>query len=120
MTISCDKEKIKICDIKHNFSRVVLKTDSNDCGKKNLMINDRTELDTFYKQLCESESIFILNTQGDIWYINIFVDGFNDKLLSLTKTVHGTYYFRDKNGTYKNDILAKKLAKIMEVECLAQ
>ncbi len=36
--------------------------------------------------------------------------------MTLAKSVNGTYYFRDKNGKYKNDKLAIKLAELIDKE----
>ena len=114
---SCGLERPKICENKQGFSRVVLKTSSNDCGKESVVIIKKVEIDFIFDELCKSEKKFILDTQGDLWYVNIYIDGLGGKILSLTKTVAGTYYFRDKHGTYSNDKLSKKIVELTRVEC---
>ncbi|MCC7520696.1 MAG: hypothetical protein IT220_03590 [Flavobacteriaceae bacterium] len=115
--VSCGLDRPKICDYKHSFSQVVLETERSKCGKGVVIINNREDLDFIFKEICKVEKKFMLNKQGDIWHVNIYIDGLDHKLLSLTKTALGTYYFRDKHGTYSNDKLAKKLVDLTDVEC---
>jgi hypothetical protein len=115
---SCDLEKPKICEYKISFSKVLLKSTKNNCDVPNIGITEEKELSFIFDELCKSEKKFVLNRQGDLWYVNIYIDGLNKhKLLSLTKTVHGTYYFRDEYGTYSNNKLAKKIVELTGVEC---
>ena len=115
---SCSLERPKICEYKISFSKVLLKPTKNNCELPNVGVTKDNELAFIFDELCKSEKKFILNRQGDLWYVNIYIDGLDEhQLLSLTKTVHGTYYFRDKFGTYSNDKLAKKIVELTGVEC---
>ena len=101
-----------MCDNYITPQKITLKTLVNRGEYRVVNINQKELIDFFSNEICLTEPYYISGSNGDIWNISVFLDG--ERKITLAKNVHGSYYFRDKNGTYKNDKLAMKLSELID------
>jgi len=111
--LSC-AEKLNICENYEAPQKIKLRTLVNRGEYRVVIIEQKDLLDFFSNEICLTEPVYIIGTNGEIWNISIYFD--DEKKMTLAKSVSGTYYFRDKNGKYKNDKLAIKLAELIDKE----
>jgi len=111
--LSC-AEKPSICENYKTLKKIKLKTLVNRGEYRVVNINQKDIIDFFSNEICQTEPVYIIGTNGEIWNISIYID--EELKMTLAKSVSGTYYFRDKNGKYKNDKLAIKLAELIDKE----
>lgn len=111
LILSCSK-KPSFCENFNDVKKIKMETLVKRGEYRVLTIDDNELIDFFNSEICSTEPIHILGTNGEIWTIKIILD---DKFeLTLAKYVDGRYYFRDKNGKYINNKLAIKLADLMD------
>jgi len=107
-------EKPNICENFKTPEKIKLKTLVNRGEYRVVNINQKELIDFFSSEICLTAPYYISGSNGDIWNISIFLD--DERKMTLAKNIHGKFYFRDKNGTYRNDKLALKLSELIDKE----